>query len=143
MECAEASGHLPGYLDGAGGPAALDVAAHLRTCDRCRAELDGYRQMREALASLATTTIEPPAWLLGATIDAVAARLGARGRLEQLRHGIPAAAGGGRQRLADPRIAAGAAAVVVAGVAAGAVFARGRRRRRLVRARLRAATASA
>lgn len=108
---------------------------------------EGADQLQEALASLASKTFEPPAWLLPATIEAVGARLGAplvgAGRLQQLRHRIPAAAGEVRARLGDPRIAAGAAAVVLAGVAAGAVFARGRRRRRLVRARLRAATAPA
>ena len=107
------------------------------------ASREGADQLQEALATLASTTFEPPAWLLPATIEAVGARLGARGRLEQLRHRIPAAAGEVRERLTDPRIAAGAAAVALAGVAAAAVFARGRRRRRLVRARLRAATAAA
>jgi len=111
------------------------VAAHLRTCERCRAELEGYRHLREALAGLATTTIEPPAWLLPATLETVRSRA-----LVRLR--IPAAAGEVRERLSDPRVAAGAAAVVLAGLAAGAVVARGRRRRR-VKARPRSALASA
>lgn len=122
MECRDAAEHIPAYVDQPGGPAARALGAHLRTCDHCRAELDTYRQMQEALGLLAAHTIEPPAWLLPATIDAVRSR-----SLVRLR--IPAAAGAARERLADPKVAvagAGAAALVLA----GALLVRGRRRRR-------------
>jgi predicted anti-sigma-YlaC factor YlaD len=136
VECREASQHIPAYADQPAGPAARALEAHLRTCEHCRGELDSYRELHGALASLATQTIEPPAWLLPATIDAIRARA-------TLRRRIPATAGAVRERLADPRIAAGGAAILVAGLATGAVLIRGRRRRRrrLLLTTLRAATA--
>ena len=125
MECREAAQHIPAYIDQSGGPAARALDAHLRTCERCRGELDAYRDLQGALAALATQTIEPPAWLLPATIDAV------RSRVRLRRH--VAAAREVRERLADPRVAAaGGAAILLAGLATGAVLIRGRRRRRLV-----------
>ena len=125
MECREAAQHIPSYVDQPGGPAARALDAHLRTCDHCRGELDAYRDLQAALAALATQTIEPPAWLMPATIDAV------RSRVRLRRH--VAAAREVRDRLADPRVAAaGGAAILLAGLATGAVLIRGRRRRRLV-----------
>jgi anti-sigma factor RsiW len=125
VECREAAQHIPSYIDQSGGPAARALDAHLRTCDHCRRELDAYRDLQGALAALATQTIEPPAWLLPATIDAV------RSRVRLRRH--VAAAREMRERLADPRVAAaGGAAILLAGLATGAVLIRGRRRRRLV-----------
>jgi anti-sigma factor RsiW len=135
VECREAAQHIPSYIDHSGGPAASALDAHLRTCDRCRGELDAYRDLQGALAALATQTIEPPTWLLPATIDAV------RSRMRIRRH--VAAAREVRERLADPRVAAaGGAAILLAGLATGAVLIRGRRRRRLVSG-LRAAAAHA
>jgi anti-sigma factor RsiW len=125
VECREAAQHIPSYIDQSGGPAASALDAHLRTCDRCRGELDAYRDLQVALAALATQTIEPPAWLLPATIDAVRSRVRLRPHV--------AAAREVRDRLADPRVAAaGGAAILLAGLATGAVLIRGRRRRRLV-----------
>ena len=132
MECREAAQHIPAYADQPGGPGARALDAHLRTCDHCRGELDAYREMQGALATLATQTIEPPAWLMPATIDAVRARLGLRRRI--------LAAAEVRERLTNPRVAAGGAAILLAGLATGAVLIRGRRRRRRLLT-LRAATA--
>jgi predicted anti-sigma-YlaC factor YlaD len=123
VDCREAAQHIPAYIDQSGGPAARALDAHLRTCDRCRAELDAYRDLQGALAALATQTIEPPAWLLPATIDAVRSRASLRRRLPAAREV--------RARLTDPRVAAaGGAAILLAGLATGAVLIRGRRRRR-------------
>jgi predicted anti-sigma-YlaC factor YlaD len=131
MECREASQHIPAYMDSSGGPAARALDAHLHVCDRCRAELDAYRDLQGALAALATQTIEPPGWLLPATIDAVASR-------KRLRRHVPAARQV-RERLANPRVAAaGGAAILLAGLATGAVLVRGRRRRRRLVGSLRA-----
>lgn len=136
MECREAAQHIPAYIDQTGGPAATALDAHLRTCDRCRGEVDAYRDLQGALAALATQTIEPPAWLLPATIEAVRSRAG-------LRAHIPAAREV-RERLADPRLAAaGGAAILLAGLATGAVLIRGRRRRRRLVGTLRTAAAHA
>lgn len=134
MECREAAQHIPAYADQTGGPAARALDAHLRSCDTCRADLEVYRGIQGALASLATQTIEPPAWLMPATIEAVRARAGLRSR-------VPAAAAV-RERLANPRVAAaGGAAILVAGLATGAILIRGRRRRRRLLTGLRAAMA--
>ena len=123
MECREAAEHIPTYIDQPGGPIARALDAHLRTCERCRGELDAHRDLQGALAALATQTIEPPAWLLPATIESVRSRAGLRRR-------IPAARDL-RARLANPRVAAaGGAAILLAGLATGAVVIRGRRRRR-------------
>jgi predicted anti-sigma-YlaC factor YlaD len=136
VECREAAQHIPAYIDQAGGPAARALDAHLRTCEQCRRELEAYRELQGALAALATQTIEPPAWLLPATIESVRSRAGLRRR-------IPAARDV-RQRLADPRLAAaGGAAILLAGVATGAVLIRGRRRRRRLVGTLRAAAVHA
>ncbi|HYR61336.1 MAG TPA: zf-HC2 domain-containing protein [Actinomycetota bacterium] len=123
MECREAAEHIPAYVDQPGGPAARALDAHLRACEPCSRELRAYREMQGALSALATQIIEPPAWLLPSTIDAVRARTTLRR--------IPAAAGRVRKRLADPKVAvAGGAAILLAGLATGAVLIRGRRRRR-------------
>jgi len=135
VECREAAQHIPAYIDQTGGPAATALDAHLRTCDRCRGEVDAYRDLQGALATLAAQTIEPPAWLLPATIEAVRSRAGLRARIPAAREV--------RERLTDPRLAAaGGAAILLAGLATGAVLIRGRRRRRLL-GTLRAATAPA
>ena len=132
MECREAAQHIPAYIDQTGGPAARALDAHLRTCEQCRA----YRDLQGALAALATQTIEPPAWLLPATIEAVRSRAGLRARIPAAREM--------RERLADPRLAAaGGAAILLAGLATGAVLIRGRRRRRRLVGTLRAAAAHA
>ena len=136
MECREAAQHIPSYVDQPGGPSARALDVHLRTCDHCRGELDAYRDLQGALAALATQTIEPPAWLVPATIDAVRSRAGLRGRLPAARQV--------RERLADPRVAAaGGAAILLAGLATGAVLIRGRRRRRRLIGTLRTAVAPA
>jgi len=136
VECREAAQHIPSYVDQPGGPSARALDVHLRTCDHCRGELDAYRDLQGALAALATQTIEPPAWLRPATIDAV------RSRVRLRRH--VAAAREVRDRLADPRVAAaGGAAILLAGLATGAVLIRGRRRRRRLVGTLRAAVAPA
>ena len=136
MECREAAQHIPAYIDQTGGPAARALDAHLRTCEQCRGELQAYQDLQGALAALATRTIEPPAWLLPATIEAVRSRAGLLAR-------IPAARAV-RERLADPRLAAaGGAAILLAGLATGAVLIRGRRRRRRLVGTLRAAAVHA
>ncbi|HEX9316011.1 MAG TPA: zf-HC2 domain-containing protein [Actinomycetota bacterium] len=136
MECREAAQHIPAYIDQTGGPAARALDAHLRTCEQCRGELEAYQDLQGALAALATRTIEPPAWLLPATIEAVRSRAGLLAR-------IPAARAV-REHLADPRLAAaGGAAILLAGLATGAVLIRGRRRRRRLVGTLRAAAAHA
>jgi predicted anti-sigma-YlaC factor YlaD len=123
VECREAAQHIPAYIDQTGGPAARALDVHLRTCEQCRGELDAYRDLQDALASLATQTIDPPTWLLPATIEAVRSRAGLRARIPAAREV--------RERLTDPRLAAaGGAAILLAGLATGAVLIRGRRRRR-------------
>jgi predicted anti-sigma-YlaC factor YlaD len=135
VECREAAQHIPAYVDQSGGPAARALDAHLRTCEHCRSELDAYRDLQGALAALATQTIEPPAWLLPATIESVRARASLRRRLPVREVG---------KRLADPRLAAaGGAAILLAGLATGAVLIRGRRRRRRLVGSLRAAAVHA
>jgi predicted anti-sigma-YlaC factor YlaD len=136
VECREAAQHIPSYIDQSGGPSARALDVHLRTCDHCRGQLDAYRDLQGALATLATQTIEPPAWLLPATIDAVRSRAGLRRRLPAARQV--------RDRLTDPRVAAaGGAALLLAGLATGAVLIRGRRRRRRLIGALRTAVAPA
>jgi predicted anti-sigma-YlaC factor YlaD len=136
VECREAAQHIPAYIDQTGGPAARALDAHLRTCEQCRGELEAYRDLQGALAALATRTIEPPAWLLPATIAAVRSRARLRARIPAAREM--------RERLADPRLAAaGGAAILLAGLATGAVLIRGRRRRRQLVGTLRAAAAHA
>ena len=122
MECREAQEHIPAHVDRPGGPVARALDSHLRSCERCQGELSRYRELHGALASLATRTIEPPAWLMPVTIERVRSRAALRARIPDPRHV--------RDRLTDPRIAAaGGAALVLAGLAT-AFAVRGRRRRR-------------
>lgn len=130
MECREAAEHLAACVDEPSGlptgPAARAIDAHLRSCASCRADLENYRRLGAALSGLATHTVEPPAWLL----DSVLERVNARRRAQDA--------------LTAPRVAAaGGAALLLAGLATGAVLLRGRRRRRGLTTRLRAATAGA
>lgn len=135
MECREAVELFPAHADRVPaatgrttalpeGPSARALAAHLSGCASCRAELAQYRELSAALAALAARTIDPPAWLLPSLLDTVAAHAARR-------HRIPVAA------LTRPRVAAaGGAALVLAGLAAGAVVVRGRHRRRSAAPRL-------
>lgn len=128
MECREAAEHLPAYLDAAAGPAASALEAHLATCAACRADLERFRELSGALAALATRTVDPPAWLQPAIASSLRAH--SAHRLAVLDR-APLA-------LTDRRLAAAGGALVLAGVAGVAVFARRTRRRRT---RLRAALA--
>jgi anti-sigma factor RsiW len=134
VKCREAVEQFPAFVDSAGMPAgsqARALGAHLSSCAACRAELAQYRELKAALATLATRTIDPPAWLLPSLLDAVAHR-------SARRHPIPAATAA----LTRPRVAAaGGAAILLAGMAAGAVVLRGRRRRHAVPVGFRAAAA--
>ncbi len=50
MKCKKTSERLNAYLDGELAPdEALAVQAHLRACPRCAAELDGLKQLNQAL----------------------------------------------------------------------------------------------
>jgi predicted anti-sigma-YlaC factor YlaD len=133
VECREAAAYFPGYVEHPGGPhagvASQAVEAHLRSCARCRAELDEYRQLEGVLASLATHTVEPPAWLTAALMETVRTHAARRLRLPAVAIHAPA--------LNDPRVAAAGGAILVAGLAAGALLLRGRRRRRRGMRRLR------
>jgi len=127
VECREAAEHFPAFVGQpglfSGGPASRAVEAHLQGCARCRGELGQYHELNQALATLATRTIEPPAWLLPSLIDSVHGHA-----LRRLR--VPSALREAPERLADPRLAAAGGALLLAGLAAGAVLVRGRRRRR-------------
>lgn len=136
MECREVSGHLAASMDKPAGqptgPAAKAVEAHVRSCAGCQADLAAYRQLGIALSGLVDHTVAPPAWLHDTLIDSVRtrARPGAGwvgvGRL----HLPPVwTRPEGARPLANPRYAAAGGAVVLAGIAAGAVLIRGRRRR--------------
>lgn len=132
MECREVREYLPAYAEQAGGPRALDVDEHLRTCADCRVVLEQYREIALALGSLSEKAVEPPAWLLGTLTETVSERV------SQV-----AAIRARRDRLADPKVVATGGAVIAAGVA-GALLLRGmRRRRRSMRQRLREALAQA
>lgn len=133
MECREVREYLPAYVEQAAGPRASDVEEHLRTCAGCRVELEQYKEMSVQVASLASTLIEPPAWLLGTLIETVGERAQ---RLSVIRHR--------RRSLAQPRTIATGGAVVAAGVAGALLIRRlTRRRRRLLRQRVSQALAEA
>lgn len=155
MECREVSEQLAASSGDPGGrptgPAARAVEAHLRACPSCRADLESYQQLGTALSGLVAHTVEPPAWLHDTLVDSVHARLGRPSVADRLR--LPGAlrsplrperSRGSRgsgpisplaprplapRPLANPRYAAAGGAVLLAGLAAGAVLIRGRRRR--------------
>ncbi|HLI57840.1 MAG TPA: hypothetical protein VKY26_12510 [Actinomycetota bacterium] len=147
MECREVSEHLAACADepsgralwAPAGPAARAVEAHLRSCASCQADLAAYRQLGTALTGLADHTVQPPAWLHDTLIDSVHARLGRPAArwapVERFRLRPE-----GTRALTNPRYAAAGGAVLLAGLAAGAVLIRGRRRRSA--AELRPATAA-
>lgn len=130
MQCLEVREHFPAYVDQPAGlpagPAARAISAHLRSCPGCQADLDAYRRLGAALATLPEHPVEPPAWLLGSVISTV--------RAERARHGIThGIAHRVRTRvpesLTKPRVAVAGGAVLLAGVAAGALLLRSRSRR--------------
>lgn len=117
VECREVREYLPAYDDGFGGPTSSFVSHHLSACGDCRSELEQYREMASGLRSLSQDSLEPPSWFLGTVIETVTEK--AR-RVEAVRSSI--------RRVSDPKVIAGGA-LVAAGVA-GAIFMKGRRKRR-------------
>ena len=58
MKCKKTSERLNAYLDGELAPdEALAVQAHLRACPRCAAELDGLKQLNQALGAEPSTAV--------------------------------------------------------------------------------------
>lgn len=120
MKCRKASRRLNAYLDGELAPdEALAVQEHLRACERCVAELEGLKQLDEALD--AEPAVAVPSGF-ARRVRAIAEERGAaRVRLGTSR---------GRLNLVLSRIAA--VVVVAAGLWVGALMARGTSRSSLV-----------
>lgn len=75
MNCREVRDYLPAYDETNTGPRSEMVGAHLKECADCRSEMQSYRELAAGLESLASETIEPPAWLLGTISETISDRV--------------------------------------------------------------------
>lgn len=117
MDCEQIRDYLPAFDEGNHRPA---VAEHLQGCEQCRTRLQQYRELRQELSSLAGYEVTPPAWLQAAVME---------GTLERL-HRTAALRAASRQ-LGEHRGVAAGGALLLAGVAGAAIFAKGRHRKRV------------
>lgn len=118
MECREVREFLPAYDELGGSLQLTAIDRHLAGCSACAATLLQYRALSDDLAQLADLNTDPPPWLLGTLTDAVAERAQQEAVLRAR-----------RERMTDPIVLAGGAAMLTAGLV-GALLARSRRQRR-------------
>lgn len=118
MECREVREFLPAYDELGGSLQLTAIDRHLAGCSACAATLLQYRALSDDLAQLADLNTDPPPWLLGTLTDAVAERVQQEAVLRAR-----------RERMTDPIVLAGGAAMLTAGLV-GALLARSRRQRR-------------
>jgi predicted anti-sigma-YlaC factor YlaD len=118
MECREVREFLPAYDELGGSLQLTAIDRHLAGCSACAATLLQYRALSDDLAQLADLNADPPPWLLGTLTDAVAERVQQEAVLRAR-----------RERMTDPVVLAGGAAMLTAGLV-GALLARSRRQRR-------------
>ncbi|MGH2689993.1 MAG: anti-sigma factor family protein [Actinomycetota bacterium] len=118
MECREVREFLPAYDELGGSLQLTAIDRHLAGCSACAATLLQYRALSDDLAQLADLNADPPPWLLGTLTDAVAERVQQQALMRAR-----------RERMTDPVVLAGGAAMLTAGVV-GALVARSRRQRR-------------
>jgi predicted anti-sigma-YlaC factor YlaD len=118
MECREVREFLPAYDELGGSLQLTTIDRHLAGCSACAATLLQYRALSDDLAQLADLNTDPPPWLLGTLTDAVAERVQQEAVLRAR-----------RERMTDPIVLAGGAAMLTAGLV-GALLARSRRQRR-------------
>lgn len=112
MNCTEAREMFPAYVREP--EPSLALRRHLATCAGCRAELDRYRELVGALASLRSVSLEPPAGL-EATLASIPSRVG---HVEVARRNAAAA----RTHIARNKRAYIGGLAVVAGAAGAALW---------------------
>ncbi len=110
MTCAEVREALPALVDD--DASSLSVRRHVARCATCQSELARYEQLGTALASLRTTTFDPPARLV-ASLTRIPAEASRTTALKD-------------HLVRNRRAYAGGVAVAIAGVAAAAVLQRRR-----------------
>jgi anti-sigma factor RsiW len=72
MNCQQIQPYLPGFAGGDLRPDTANVvAAHVRDCASCSAEVARHDRVRAGLATLATREVAPPPFLLEAVLEGV------------------------------------------------------------------------